>query len=166
MNRLLDRSNNLAILTARILSTIIGIGVARFVFTGLIPLMFEDYSSIKFVGILASLSFAGYLTGSILSVSLEDINQEMLFYRMGVVLAMATTSVLGFSINSTFRAISRVLGGLAGAMALVVGSATVVTKLRVESKMKAMGIHFSSTGSSISTTNLIARYALSLGYIW
>ncbi|WP_417896502.1 YbfB/YjiJ family MFS transporter, partial [Aliarcobacter lanthieri] len=88
---------------------------------GLIPPMLEDHLSIKFVGILASLNFAGYLTGSILSVFLKDINQKVLFYRMGIVLAIATTFVLGFSTNDTFWMISRVLGGFAGAMALVVG---------------------------------------------
>ncbi|MCG3720570.1 YbfB/YjiJ family MFS transporter, partial [Aliarcobacter butzleri] len=68
MSRLFDRNDNLAILIAGIFSIIIGIGVARFAFTGLIPPMLEDHLSIKFVGILASLNFAGYLTGSILSV--------------------------------------------------------------------------------------------------
>ncbi len=166
MSRLFDRNDNLAILIAGIFSIIIGIGVARFAFTGLIPPMLEDHLSIKFVGILASLNFAGYLTGSILSVFLKDINQKVLFYRMGIVLAIATTFVLGFSTNDTFWMISRVLGGFAGAMALVVGSAIVMTKLKMESKTKAMGIHFSGIGFSILTTDLIARYVLSLGYTW
>ena len=166
MSRLFDRNDNLAILIAGIFSIIIGIGVARFAFTGLIPSMLEDHLSIKFVGILASLNFAGYLTGSILSVFLKDINQKVLFYRMGIVLAIATTFVLGFSTNDTFWMISRVLGGFAGAMALVVGSAIVMTKLKMESKTKAMGIHFSGIGVSILTTDLIARYVLSLGYTW
>ncbi|RBQ26145.1 YbfB/YjiJ family MFS transporter [Arcobacter sp. CECT 9188] len=166
LKRLFDRNDNLAILIAGIFSIIIGIGVARFAFTGLIPPMIDDYLTIKFVGILASLNFAGYLAGSIFSVFIKDINIKVYFYRFGVVLAIVTTFVLSFSKDETLWMISRVLGGFAGAMCLVVGSAIVMQKLKIESKTKAMGIHFSGIGFSILTTDLIARYILSLGYTW
>lgn len=166
VRRLFDRNDNLAILIAGIFSIIIGLGVARFAFTGLIPAMLEDYLSIKFVGILASLNFAGYLAGSILSVFIKDINIKVYLYRFGIILAIVTTFVLVYSKNETLWIISRVFGGFAGAMALVVGSAIVMQKLKIESKTKAMGIHFSGIGFSILTTDLIARYILSLGYSW
>src|SRR5574344_941926 len=166
VRRLFDRNDNLAILIAGIFSIIIGLGVARFAFTGLIPAMLEDYLSIKFVGILASLNFAGYLAGSILSVFIKDINIKVYLYRFGIILAIITTFVLVYSKNETLWIISRILGGFAGAMALVVGSAIVMQKLKIESKTKAMGIHFSGIGFSILTTDLIARYILSLGYSW
>ncbi|WP_418179505.1 YbfB/YjiJ family MFS transporter [Aliarcobacter lanthieri] len=166
LKRLFDRNDNLAILIAGIFSIIIGIGVARFAFTGLIPPMIDDYLTIKFVGILASLNFAGYLAGSIFSVFIKDINIKVYFYRFGVILAIVTTFVLSFSKDETLWMISRVLGGFAGAMCLVVGSAIVMQKLKIESKTKAMGIHFSGIGFSILTTDLIARYILSLGYTW
>ncbi|WP_418187081.1 YbfB/YjiJ family MFS transporter [Aliarcobacter lanthieri] len=166
LKRLFDRNDNLAILIAGIFSIIIGIGVARFAFTGLIPPMIDDYLTIKFVGILASLNFTGYLAGSIFSVFIKDINIKVYFYRFGVILAIVTTFVLAFSKDETLWMISRVLGGFAGAMCLVVGSAIVMQKLKIESKTKAMGIHFSGIGFSILTTDLIARYILSLGYTW
>ena len=37
MNRLLDRNDNLAIIIAGIFAIIVGVGVARFAFTSLIP---------------------------------------------------------------------------------------------------------------------------------
>lgn len=166
MNRLFDRNDNVAILIAGIFSIIIGLGVSRFAFTGLVPAMLEDYLSIKFVGILASLNFAGYLTGSILSVFIKDMNQKVILYRVGIFLAVITTFVLGLSSNETLWMISRVVAGFAGAMALVVGSAIVMTKLKIENKTKTMGIHFSGIGFSILTTDLIARFVLSMGYTW
>jgi len=166
LKRVFDRNDNIAILIAGIFSIIIGIGVARFAFTGLIPSMMDDHLSIKFIGILASLNFAGYLAGSIFSVFIKDINVKVYLYRAGVILAIATTFVLAFSKNDTFWMLSRVIGGFAGAMCLVVGSAIVMQKLKIESKTKAMGIHFSGIGFSILTTDLLARYILSLGYTW
>ena len=166
MLNVFDRNNNIAILIAGIFSIIIGLGVARFAFTGLIPPMLDDYLSIKFVGILASLNFAGYLSGSIFSVFIKDINVKVYLYRFGIILAILTTFVLAYSTNNTLWMVSRVLAGFAGAMCLIVGTAIVMQKLTIKSKTKAMGIHFSGIGFSILTTDLIARYVISLGNTW
>ena len=166
MNRLLDRNDNLAILIAGIFAIIVGVGVARFAFTSLIPSMLDNRLDITFAGILASLNFAGYLSGSILSVFIKDMNQKVLLFRIGLVLAVLTTFVLGFSTNDTYWIIARIIGGFAGAMGLVVGSAIVMTKLQMESKTIAMGIHFSGIGFSILVTDLIHRYILSIGGTW
>ncbi|HAC70264.1 MAG TPA: MFS transporter, partial [Arcobacter skirrowii] len=166
MLKLFDRNNNISILIAGIFSIIIGIGVARFAFTGLIPPMLDDYLTIKFVGILASLNFAGYLSGSLFSIFIKDINVKVYLYRFGVVLAILTTFVLVYSTNDTVWMVSRVLAGFAGAMCLIVGTAIVMQKLTIKSKTKAMGIHFSGIGFSILTTDLIARFVLSLDYSW
>lgn len=166
MNRLLDRNDNLAILIAGIFAIIVGVGVARFAFTSLIPSMLENYLDITFAGILASLNFAGYLSGSILSVFIKDMNQKVLLFRIGLVLAVLTTFVLAFSTNNNYWIIARIIGGFAGAMALVVGSAIVMTKLQMENKTKAMGIHFSGIGFSILITDLINRYVLSVSGSW
>src|SRR5574344_1526847 len=119
MIKLFDRNNNIAILIAGIFSIIIGLGVARFAFTGLIPSMLDDYLSIKFVGILASLNFAGYLAGSIFSIFVKDINFKVYLYRLGVFLAISTTFILAFSSNDTLWLVGRVLGGFEGAMCLL-----------------------------------------------
>ena len=166
MNRLLDRNDNLSIIIAGIFAIITGVGVARFAFTSLIPSMLENYLDITFAGILASLNFAGYLTGSILSVFIKDINQKVMLFRFGLVLAVLTTFVLAFSTNETYWIIARIIAGFAGAMGLVVGSAIVMTKLQIESKTKAMGIHFSGIGFSILTTDLLNRDILSSGGTW
>lgn len=166
MLNVFDRNNNIAILIAGIFSIIIGLGVARFAFTGLIPPMLDDYLSIKFVGILASLNFAGYLSGSLFSVFIKDINVKVYLYRFGIVLAILTTFVLAYSTNNTLWMVSRVLAGFAGAMCLIVGTAIVMQKLTIKSKTKAMGIHFSGIGFSILTTDLIARFVISLGNTW
>ena len=166
MLRIFDRNNNIAILIAGIFSIIIGLGVARFAFTGLIPAMLDDYLSIKFVGILASLNFAGYLAGSIFSIFVKDINFKVYLFRLGVFLAISTTFILAFSSNDTLWLIGRVLGGFAGAMCLIVGTSIVMQKLTIKSKTKAMGIHFSGIGFSILTTDLLARFVLSLDFSW
>jgi len=163
---LLDRNNNLSILIAGIITVIIGLGVARFAFTSLLPPMLESFLTVSFAGILASVNFAGYLGGSIFSMFIKDINQKVILFRIGLVLCVLSTFVLGISNNETIWIIARVLAGFAAAMAFVVGSAIVMTKLNFENKTKAMGIHFSGIGFSILTTDLIARFVLSRDNTW
>jgi len=163
---LLDRNNNLSILIAGIIAVIIGIGVARFAFTSLLPPMLEGFLTVTFAGLLAAVNFAGYLSGSIFSMFIKDINQKVLLFRMGIVLCISTTFVLGLTENETIWFISRIIAGFGAAMAFVVGSAIVMTKLNFENKTKAMGIHFSGIGFSILTTDLVSRTVLSSGYDW
>ncbi|PLY07681.1 MAG: MFS transporter [Arcobacter sp.] len=163
---LLDRNNNISILIAGITAIIIGMGVARFAFTSLLPPMLDDFLTVTYAGVLASLNFAGYLGGSIFSMFIKDINQKVIFFRIGIVLAIVTTLILGLTTNETIWLISRILAGFASAMVFVVGSAIVMTKLNFENKTKAMGIHFSGIGFSILITDLISRAVLNSGASW
>lgn len=163
---LLDRNNNLSILIAGIIAVIIGLGVARFVFTSLLPPMLDGFLTVSFAGILAAFNYVGYLSGSIFSMFIKDINQKVILFRVGIVLCIITTAILGISENETIWFISRIVAGFGAAMAFVVGSAIVMTKLNFESKTKAMGIHFSGIGFSVLVTDLIARAVQNSGGDW
>ncbi|WP_407933689.1 YbfB/YjiJ family MFS transporter [Halarcobacter sp.] len=166
MMNLLDRNSNSAIILAGIISIIVGIGVARFVFTSLLPPMLENYLTITFAGVLASINYVGYLSGSIFATLIKDINTKVKYFRIGMVLCIVSTLVLGISNNDFIWAISRVVAGFGSAMALVVGSAIVMTKLKMDNKTKAMGIHFSGIGFSIFVTDLITRAFFSFQDDW
>lgn len=163
---LLDRNSNPAIILAGILALIVGVGVARFVFTSLLPPMLDDFLTITFAGVLASINFVGYLGGSIFAIFIKDINTKVKFFRFGIFLCLATTLVLGISSNETLWAISRIVAGFGAAMALVVGSAIVMTKLKMDNKTKAMGIHFSGIGFSVFVTDLIVRAVFAYEGSW
>ena len=163
---LLDKNSNVAILLAGIIALIIGVGVARFVFTSLLPPMLEDYLTISFAGVLASINYVGYLSGSIFSVFIKDINTKVKFFRLGMFLAVITTLMLGVTTSETIWIISRILAGFGAAMALVVGSAIVMNKLNIQNKTKAMGIHFSGIGFSILISDLIVRIVFYFNGTW
>ena len=163
---LLDKNSNVAILLAGIIALIIGVGVARFVFTSLLPPMLEDYLTISFAGVLASINYVGYLAGSIFAVFIKDINTKVKFFRFGMFLAVITTLMLGITTSDTIWVISRVLAGFGAAMALVVGSAIVMNKLNIQNKTKAMGIHFSGIGFSILISDLIVRIVFYFNGTW
>ena len=154
---LYDKNNNRSILLAGILALIVGVGVARFVFTSLLPPMLDGFLDIHFAGILASVNYAGYLSGSIFSIFIKDMNTKVKFFRIGLILCIGTSFLLGITENSLVWLISRYLAGFGAAMALVVGTAIVMLKLNSTNKTKAMGIHFSGLGFSIVISDLIMR---------
>ena len=163
---LFDRNNNAAILLAGILALVIGVGVARFAFTSLLPAMLEEDLSIAFAGLLASINYVGYLSGSIFSIFIKDIHAKVKFFRIGLVLCVLTSLILAFNENNIVWLISRLLAGFGAAMALVVGSAIVMSKLQNTNKTKAMGIHFSGLGFSILVSDLIMRAVFSSSGNW
>jgi len=167
---LLDRNNNAAILLAGILALVVGVGVARFAFTSLLPAMLENHLSIAFAGLLASINYVGYLSGSIFSIFIKDIHAKVKFFRFGLALCVITSLFLAFSQNNTIWLLSRLFAGFGAAMALVVGSAIVMSKLQNTNKTKAMGIHFSGLGFSILIADLITRsvfvYSNNWQYAW
>ena len=161
-----DRNNNAAILLAGILALVVGVGVARFAFTSLLPSMLENHLSIAFAGVLASINYVGYLTGSIFSIFIKDIHAKVKYFRIGLVLCVITSLLLAFSENNTIWLLSRLLAGFGAAMALVVGSAIVMSKLQNTNKTKAMGIHFSGLGFSILVSDLIMRSVFTYSENW
>jgi predicted MFS family arabinose efflux permease len=162
---LFDRNNNIAILLAGILAIIVGIGVARFAFTSLLPYMLKDFLTLSQAGILASLNFTGYLGGAIFSIFIKDINTKVKYFRIGMVLSIVSTLVLALSSSESLWLISRIVAGFGSAMVLIVGGAIVMVKLNFENKTKAMGIHFSGIGFSIVVSELISQYVLK-NYTW
>jgi predicted MFS family arabinose efflux permease len=161
-----NRESNSAILLAGILALVVGVGVARFVFTSLLPAMLEDSINIAFAGVLASINYFGYLSGSIFSIFIKDIHTKVKYFRLGLLLCVTSSFILGITENSTVWMITRYLAGFGAAMALVVGSAVVMLKLKSTNKTKAMGIHFTGLGFSIVITDLVMRSVFYYGGNW
>jgi len=160
---LMDRNNNFNILLAGIIGLFIGVGVARFAYTSLLPSMLDAKAlSLTFSGVLASINYVGYLSGSIFAIFIKDINTKVKYFRLGIVLCVLTTVIMGITTNEILWLLGRVIAGFGAAMALVVGAAIVMTKLTFEDKTKAMGIYFSGIGIALASSDLISRYVLSV----
>lgn len=160
MKRWFDRDDNRAILLAGILALTVGIGVARFAFTSLLPSMLEDTLTVTEAGLLASSNFFGYLSGAIFAIFIKDINIKVRYFRIGMFLSVLTTLFLAMTTDDSLWLFSRVVAGFGSAMVVIVGGALVMVKLDLEDKTKAMGIHFSGIGVAIVISELISQYVL------
>ncbi|MDB2405600.1 YbfB/YjiJ family MFS transporter [Arcobacteraceae bacterium] len=160
---ILDKNKNFNILLAGIISITVGVGVARFAFTTLLPSMLDDFLSVTNAGLFASFNYVGYLSGAVFSIFLKDINTKVKYFRIGMALSVITTLILATTTNETLWYASRVIAGFGSAMVLIVGGAIVMLKLNYEDKTKAMGIHFSGIGFAIVISELISQYVLKSG---
>jgi len=159
---LLNKNSNFNILLAGIIGLFIGVGVARFSYTSLLPSMLGDNTlSLTFSGILASLNYVGYLSGSIFAIFIKDMNTKVKYFRLGIIFCIFTTIIMGITTNEILWLISRIIAGFGSAMALVVGAAIVMTKLNFDNKTKAMGIYFSGIGLALALSDIISRFILS-----
>ena len=147
---LLNKNSNTAILFAGIFSILVGVGIARFSFTSLLPLMLNNRLSVEFVGFLASVNYIGYLCGAIFAIFIKNIHLKIRFFKIGLYLSIISTAILGITTNNYLWIISRFIAGFGTAMILVVCSSIVMIKLKGEDKTKIMGIYFSGIGIAIS----------------
>jgi len=156
MISLLDKNKNLNILLAGIISIIVGVGVARFAFTSLLPPMLEDFLNVKNTGLFASINYFGYLSGALFTIFLKDINAKVFYFRIGMILSIITTFILAITTNELLWFLSRYIAGFGSAMVLIVGGAIVMVKLNMKDTTKAMGVHFSGIGFAIIIIELIS----------
>lgn len=163
---LLDKNDNFNIILAGILATIVGLGVARFAFTSLLSAMLKDHLDISFAGILASLNYMGYLAGAIFAIFINSLSKKVIYFRVGIVLCIATTCILAISSSDIIWLVSRFIAGFSTAMAFVVGAALVMTKITITNKTKAMGIYFSGIGFAIFVCEIIVRVSFLYGLSW
>lgn len=157
---ILDRNKNFNILLAGILSITIGLGVARFAFTSLLPSMLDDFLTLTNAGLFASVNFAGYLSGAIFTMFIKDINKKVIYFRLGIIISLLTTIVLATTTNEVIWFTSRIIAGFGSGLVLVIGGAIVMEKINYENKTKAMGIHFSGIGIGIVICEVISQYSL------
>ena len=163
---LLNKNSNIAIILAGIISIIVAAGVARFAFTSLLPLMKDDFLSIKFAGILASLNYIGYFLGATFAIFLNSVSKKVYFFRLGLLISIVSTLILALSSNEILWIISRFVAGFGTAMILVVCSSIVMKRLSFENKTKAMGIYFSGIGLSIFVTEIFVSLVNINSNLW
>lgn len=164
-----DKKSNTNIIIAGIFALIIGMGVARFSFTSLLPAMLENRIDISFAGVLASINYFGYLLGAIFAIFIKSIKQKVLLFRIGLIISIITTLILGLNTDDFLWIISRFIAGFGSSMLMVIGSSLVMSRLKFDDKTKAMGIHFSGIGFSMVVADIVSRVVLNYAsweYSW
>jgi len=141
----------LKVLSAGIFSLILVLGVARFAYTPLLPLMQQQAGlGVAEAGWLAAINYAGYLTGALMASRISSLVLKDRLYRIGMVLAIVSTLVMGLSTHLLVWAISRYVAGLTSAAGMLLGTGLIMNWLIRHNHRSELGIHFAGIGLGIA----------------
>ena len=141
----------LKVLCAGIFSLVLVLGVARFAYTPLLPLMQQQAGlGMAEAGWLAAINYAGYLSGAMVASLISDLQLKDRLYRIGMVLAILSTAMMGLTTDVTVWALSRFVAGLCSAAGMLLGTGLIMTWLIRHHHRRELGIHFAGIGLGIA----------------
>ncbi len=148
MSTQIDR---LRVLGAGICSLVLMLGIARFSYTPLLPIMQQQAGlGVAEGGWLAAINYIGYLSGAIIAALISDLVLKDRLYRAGLVVAVLSTLMMGLTENTWLWALSRFIAGLSSAAGLLLGSGLIMNWLIRHGHRSELGIHFSGVGLGIA----------------
>src|SRR5690554_5370282 len=107
---------------AAMISLAVAMGVGRFAFTPLFPLMVRDGLLNSEAGaLLAASNYLGYLVGALLAARIKVRSATLL--AIGLISTVVVTAAVGLASSATFWAILRFVAGIMSAWTLVATSA-------------------------------------------
>nr|WP_316641168.1 YbfB/YjiJ family MFS transporter [uncultured Roseateles sp.] len=160
----IDESHHLApwqVITGGICGLVLTIGLARFAYTPLLPLMQAQAGLGDAAGgWLAAINYLGYMSGALLASWLDDARLRQRIYGAGLWLALLSTGLMGLTTDPLLWALSRYVGGLCGAAGMLFGSGLVLNWLMRAGRRPELGLHFIGLGLGI-VVSAIGSMALS-----
>ncbi|TXD91537.1 YbfB/YjiJ family MFS transporter, partial [Mitsuaria sp. TWR114] len=146
---------------------ILSIGLARFAYTPLLPLMQQQAGlSDAMGGTLAAVNYAGYMSGAVIAALIDDPRWRSRLYLWGMVLGLLATALMPLAPSLPLWALSRYLGGLSGAAGMLLGSGLVLGFLMRAGKRPELGVHFLGLGLGIVVSALGAMAMDRLALDW
>ena len=123
----------------------VAIGLGRFAFTPILPMMQEDYNvSLRLAGWLASANYLGYLLGALSAVWLRYSAPMMIIVSLALI--SATTIGMGLIHDPAVWLILRFVAGVASAWALIFASSWIFSILAQLGRSALGGLMFGGVG--------------------
>jgi len=143
------------------LTLAIVMGVGRFVYTPLLPLMQRQYGfGPDIAGLIASANFAGYLAGSMLATLTSGGTARIVAFRAGLAASVLTTIGMGLTSDLYAWLVLRTLSGVASAFAMIAAAGTAAEALsRIDEEGRLAWV-FGGVGSGIAVSGLIVHETL------
>ncbi|NWN84158.1 MAG: YbfB/YjiJ family MFS transporter, partial [Halomonas sp.] len=130
------------VLLAGLFSQLLCVGVARFAYTPLLPVMQQQtWLSDAQGGWLAALNYAGYMLGALTAASISSIRLKDTLYRLTLVLALLSTAGMALADNFWLWASMRFVAGFSSSGAMLLASGLILHWLISHRQRGELGIH-------------------------
>lgn len=167
MARPFPLSPRFRVLLAGVFSQILCIGVARFAYTPLLPVMQQQtWMSEADGGWLAALNYAGYMLGALMAASIHRIRLKDTLYRLGLVLAVLSTAGMALTDSFWAWAALRFVAGLSSSASMLLASGLILHWLIAHRQRGELGIHFAGVGLGMLVAALAVELMLQLSFDW
>lgn len=145
-----DSGTRFKVLSAGVISLILTLGIARFAYTPLLPIMQKQTALNDAAGgWLASINYLGYLLGALIASKVANLIIKDRLYRIGLIIAVLSTFGMALTEHFIIWSIFRFLAGLSSAAGLLIGSGLLMHWLMQNGQRSELGIHFSGIGLGI-----------------
>ncbi|AJE04315.1 YbfB/YjiJ family MFS transporter [Geobacter pickeringii] len=142
---------------AGFLTLVVVMGIGRFLYTPLLPLMLTEYGlRTEQAGFLASLNYVGYLAGAFAAGPLCHRFREFRVLVAGLLISCLTTAATGLSTDFVWVTAARLLAGIASALAFVAVSGLVLLIVARDGRENLTGLYYGGVGGGIVLTGLAA----------
>lgn len=148
------------VLFAGICSMLLTVGIARFSYTPMLPIMQSEAGlGVAEGGWLAAINYVGYLLGALIAAKVSSLHTKDKLYRIGLLVAIITTFMMGVSENFWLLALSRFLAGICAVGGMLLGAALILNWLLRHDMRSELGIHFSGIGLGIAMVAVFVELA-------
>ncbi len=168
-----DRSSAFAIAAAGMAALAVAMGIGRFAFTPLLPMMLHDgVVDLPGASWLASANYLGYLTGALLCTFVPPLWSRLpnvppidgpTLVRTGLAGTTVLTLAMALPYASLWPAL-RFLAGVASSMVFVFSSGWCLTQLALRGKAAIGGAMFAGPGAGIVASGLLASGMVALNW--
>jgi len=152
----MNKTNNqrsISILIGGICALSLAMGLSRFGFTPIIPLMQRDIGISEWdIAVLASANNLGYLIGAYISGKQWIRKHLLTWLGVGIVASIITVTAMSLTLNETFWTLLRLLSGFLSAILFVVASSVTLGQGRSD----WAGYLYSGVGIGIAFTGIFA----------
>ncbi|WP_230029168.1 YbfB/YjiJ family MFS transporter [Massilia sp. Bi118] len=142
-----------AVCAAAMISLAVAMGIGRFAFTPLFPLMVRDGLIDSHAGaMLAAANYLGYLAGALVAARIRI--KPALLLALGLAGTVIITAAVGWTVSGFWWAVLRFLAGVMSAWTLVATSAWGLGWLAALGRPDLAGVQFSGVGIGIAAAGL------------
>ncbi|MGH8618250.1 MAG: YbfB/YjiJ family MFS transporter [Burkholderiales bacterium] len=144
------------------LTLAVAVGIGRFAYTPLLPLMLHDAGLTIVAGSwLASANYLGYIAGALSAARLPG--PPARWIAASLVGTAALTAAMGFTQSTSVWLVLRTLAGIASAWGLVLVSAWAMQRLMLAGAAQRSGVVFAGVGLGMAFTGVLAALGRNLG---